>query len=419
MSELINNQQKMKQEKLKALIRKLHDGVDQDLVQKEFNEHFGQVSASEISAMEQELVKEGMAVTDIQKLCDVHASVFKGSIADIHHPDNDESWPGHPVTFLRAENAALETFISDQIEPATAAFKTVPEQNKDDLLSKLERLQKIDRHYSKKENLLFSYLEKHDVTAPPKVMWGVDDEIRAMIKDAIQSVADYPESGESGDSISFKITETIDKVREMIFKEDNILLPMSLEKLDSHEWRQIAIDSREIGFYLITPPPEWPDQDAGQGTEAKANVKNGQEDASDAAAGGKIRLPSGEFTLASLTAMLNTLPFDMTFVDHEDRVRYFSQGSERIFDRNISILGREVANCHPPASVHIVEEIVNDFKSGKRDHADFWIKMGPKYVYIRYFAVRGEDQAYLGTLEVTQDIAPIQAIDGEKRLLDS
>jgi len=115
--------------------------------------------------------------------------------------------------------------------------------------------------------------------------------------------------------------------------------------------------------------------------------------------------------------MLNTLPLDITFGEKNDTVKYFSQGKERIFHRTKAVIGRNVANCHPPASVHVVQKIVEDFKSGAKDHEDFWIKMGDKYVLIRYFAVRSDTGEYLGTLEVTQDIKPLQEITGEKRLL--
>jgi PAS domain S-box-containing protein len=119
-----------------------------------------------------------------------------------------------------------------------------------------------------------------------------------------------------------------------------------------------------------------------------------------------------------LEAMLNTLPVDITFVDKDNIVKYFSHGAERIFPRTKSVIGRSVENCHPPASVHVVEKVVEDLRSGKKDHEDFWIKMGEKYVLIRYFAVRGADGEYLGTLEFSQNIKPLQEITGEKRLLD-
>ena len=158
---------------------------------------------------------------------------------------------------------------------------------------------------------------------------------------------------------------------------------------------------------MIAPPPVW---------RAKA-APAAEATAPTAPANGSVQLPTGFLSVPELSRLLDTLPIDITFVGVDDTVRYFSQGSERVFPRTKAIIGRNVKNCHPPASVHIVEGIIADFKSGKKDHEDFWIKLGDKFVYIRYFAVRDEAGSYLGVLEVTQDIAPIQAIEGEKRLV--
>ncbi len=132
----------------------------------------------------------------------------------------------------------------------------------------------------------------------------------------------------------------------------------------------------------------------------------------------EITLPTGMFTLKELMAVLNTLPVDITFVDKDDRVRYFSEGKERIFTRTKSVLGRRVQDCHPPQSVDVVEKIVNSFREGKRDSVDFWINLKGREIYIRYFAVRDKQSSYLGALEVTQDITEIRKLEGEKRLLD-
>lgn len=116
--------------------------------------------------------------------------------------------------------------------------------------------------------------------------------------------------------------------------------------------------------------------------------------------------------------MFQTLPFDMTFVDKDDTVRYFSPGRNRIFDRSRAILGRKVQYCHPPKSVHIVNQIVKDFKAGKEDAARFWINMQGKLIYIVYYAIRNDTGDYLGTLEVTQDLTEVRALEGERRLLE-
>lgn len=397
MSEYINNKERRKKA-LKSIIAQLHEGKSVDEVKEQFDKEFKNVSANEISAAEQALISEGVGVGEIQKLCDVHAAVFKGSIEDIHKETDQTQMPGHPVYILKRENRIIETWIEKNIRPYLDKLDNTVEK----LLDGLKQLQKIDIHYSKKENLLFPYMEKHGITAPPKVMWGVDDEIRGMIK---QSITKLEEAGFVSGEIKLFIESTIEKTLEMIYKEENIMLPMLLEALNQEDWKIIANESVEIG-YLYDTVPRWNPPSAEKTTEQPVDDIPGT-----------IKLPSGIFQLKELIHMLNTLPFDITFVDKDDKVKFFSQGSDRIFARTKAIIGRDVSNCHPPASVHVVQKIVEDFKSGKKDHEDFWIKMGDRYVYIRYFAVRGYSNEYLGVVEVTQNIAPIQEIKDEKRLM--
>ena len=407
MSELINNREKRSQV-LKALIHELHEGKTVEEVREKFAAEFEGVSATEISAAEQALIADGMPVTEIQRLCDVHAAVFKGTIEEIHKPQTAEEMPGHPVNTLIRENRAIERLIDTQIKPNQARLADGDTVARQELTQAFERLLEIDKHYSKKENLLFPYLEKNGITAPPKVMWGVDDEIRQMIKDAHVALSSGP-----ANEAAVKIADAIEKVTEMIFKEENILVPMAMDALKPAEWGAIAAAVSEIGFCLIKGVPAWQPEPSATDDSAQP------ETAPAAPADGNLYLPSGVLKLQEMVGLLNTLPFDITFVDKDDTVKYFSEGKDRIFARPRTIIGRKVSNCHPPASVHIVEKIVDDFKSGRKEHEDFWIKMGPRYVFIRYFAVRDEKGDYMGTLEVTQDIAPIKAIEGEKRLLDN
>ena len=400
MSQEINNRERRK-EAIKDMLRQLHEGKSVEEVQGIFRDAFDGVAASEISAAEQALISEGLPVSEVQRLCDVHSAVFKGSIEEIHAPTDVSQIPGHPAHTLKAENAAINAHIDARIRPLLGRVLE-GSLGAQALLPEIGALMAIDLHYSRKENLLFPYLEQHGITAPPKVMWGVDDEIRALLKGAAKLAAQG--SAETG----AKLTEALTRVEEMIFKEENILIPMLIDTLSLEEWSGVASESGEIGYCMIEPPPVW-----------RAAAAAAQTPAAEAAAAvsGSILLPSGVLDLPELSRMLDTLPLDITFVGADDTVRYFSQGSERVFPRTKAIIGRNVKNCHPPASVHIVEGIIEDFKSGRKDHEDFWIRIGEKFVYIRYFAVRGEAGEYLGVLEVTQDIAPIQAIEGEKRLV--
>lgn len=400
MSQEINNREKRK-EAIKNTLRLLHEGKSVEEVKSIFQEAFDGVAASEISAAEQALISEGLPVSEVQRLCDVHSAVFKGSIEEIHAPQDVTKISGHPAHTLKAENAAITAHVGERIRPLLTRVLEgglSPQA----LLPEIGALLSIDLHYSRKENLLFPYLEQHGITAPPKVMWGVDDEIRALLKESAKLAAQG--SAEAG----AKLTEALTRVEEMIFKEENILIPMLLDTLTPEEWSSVAKENGEIGFTMIATPQLW---QATAAPVAEAPVF------APASTAGDIQLPTGFLSIPELTRIFDTLPVDITFVGADDTVRYFSQGGERVFPRTKAIIGRNVKNCHPPASVHIVEGIVNDFKSGKKDREDFWIRLGDKFVYIRYFAVRDEAGNYLGVLEVTQDIAPIQAIEGEKRLV--
>jgi hypothetical protein len=400
MSEYINNRE-MRKNTIKEIIRQLHEGKTVEEVKSLFEASFDGVTASEISEAEGALIAEGLPVEEVQRLCDVHASVFKGSIEEIHQDQTDI--PGHPLSVLKRENRELERIMAEEVRPYLNRLDE--SSGLEGLRHGLRKLLIIDIHYSKKENLFFPYMEKAGITAPPQVMWGVDDEIRQMIKDALAYAESQPEDQEG---IRNKTEETLTKAEDMIFKEENILIPMLLENVTQEEWKTIADESGEIGFIIPDVPEFIP-----SGEPAFDAVSGLQTETVD----GRIQLPTGFFLGKELTHMLNTLPFDITFVAKDDTVRFFSQAKDRIFPRTKAIIGRNVSNCHPPASVHVVEQIVEDFKSGKKDQEDFWIKMGDKYVMIQYFAVRDEQGEYLGVVEVTQDIKGIQALTGEKRLV--
>jgi DUF438 domain-containing protein len=406
MSELINNREH-RQKVLKEIIKELHNGKAVDDVKARFAELIEGVSTAEISEMEAALIAEGMPVEEIQRLCDVHAEVFKGSIEEIHRVQRPEEIPGHPVHTFKKENEAVARLI-EEIQTDIYAYKSdASKKNARKILNGFEMLNEIDKHYLRKENLLFPFMEKYGITAPPKVMWGVDDEIRAEIKEVIEILKSASADKEQ---LIQKAEAALVRVNEMIYKEENILFPLVLDTLSEDEWLKIQQESKEFGYTLYKPKNKWKPERVD--IEGKI-LDQGEEPSND----GYIEFDAGFMSPEEVNAVLNTVPFDMTFVDKDGAVKYFTMGKERIFPRPKTVIGRQVSNCHPPASVHVVEKIVEDLKSGKKDHEDFWIRMGPRYVLIRYFAVRNSKGEYLGTLEVTQDIKPIQEITGEKRLL--
>lgn len=402
MSEFINNVSQKRQEKLKEIILSLHNGATLEEAKKAFKEHFEDVTTKEITEMEQSLMKEGMQVGEVQRLCDVHAAVFEGSISDIHSLSDHNSIPGHPVRVFKQENERIVELIEKEIEP----FLTESGKSADLMLRVgYDRLKEIHNHYARKEYLFFPKLEKVGITAPPKVMWGVDDEIRAEIKDILNDLGSIDQDETKTRE---KIKLNIAKIKDMVFKEDNILMPMLLEHMTFFDWVLVDSSSAEMGYFLEKPTESWKQETKSEPETIQPFTPKTE---------GEVPFDAGSLTFEQVNQMLNTLPFDMTFVDHEGHVKYFTQGKERIFDRPKTIIGRHVSMCHPPQSVHVVEEIVESFRSGKKDNEDFWIKLKDMFVYIRYFAVRSKDGKFLGTLEITQNIKPIRELVGEKRLV--
>lgn len=402
MSELINNRE-YRQEQLKEVIRELHEGKTVEEVKEKFAKVIEGVSPREIGEMEVQLVKEGLPIEEIQYLCDVHAAVFKGSLEEIHHP---EQVPGHPIYTMKRENEAIESLIEKTIRPNIEKFKLEDsKENISELIDNINLLWDIDKHYSRKENLIFPYLEKYGVTAPPKVMWGVHDEIRGKLKNVRLSLTKYKGNK---DEVLGDMDEVLTQIIDMIFKEESILFPMSLETLIEDEWITIYLESDEIGFSLIVPEKEW---------KLKRVDLVKEEEEKGIAQGGYIKFENGLLNAEEIRAIFEVIPGEISFIDKNDTVKFFTKGDERIFARTKAVIGRSVEHCHPHTSVHMVESIVNDFKSGAKDNEDFWIKMGKLYVLIRFFAVRDKDGQYLGTLEFVQNIGPIKSIEGEKRLI--
>jgi hypothetical protein len=271
------------------------------------------------------------------------------------------------------------------------------QETKRELVDTVDRLAKINTHYLRKENQLFPLLESHDVSGPTQVMWALHDDIRDTVKTLQKQIA----QDKSSKAIStFKDLQQM--IKDMIYKEERILYPMSLETLSEEDWKRVKSGEREIGYAWVEPSTEWKHEEK----EVKPSVQ------------GKLSLDTGKLSMEQLNLMLTHLPVDLSFVDENDAVIYYSNTPDRIFPRSPAVIGRKVQKCHPPKSVHIVNKILKEFKAGRRDVAEFWIQMNGRFIHIRYFAVRDSHKKYLGTLEVSQDVTGIKKLEGEKRLLD-
>jgi DUF438 domain-containing protein len=408
MSEIINNRQD-RVNIMKSLIRQLHSGVSEDKVKTQLEHVLDEADYSDVFLMEVQLVQEGIPAEAIQKLCDTHTRVLKKHL-DLQ--ETPQTIPGHPVHTFIQENIALSKNAS-QIRELFRKLEHMPATT--DVTEKIHtvtqlinNLMDVDKHYRRKEYLLFPYFEKNNLPGPPMVMWGKHDEVRDALKNCTAGFLDIKElsAGESLTYYQLAILPTIEAIEEMIYKEEKIMFPTALNLLTEQDWYEIYLQTNEYGYCLYEPEFEWTPE--GGVTNPLGNVTSKS---------GRIQMPTGSLSLEELIGTFQTLPFDLTFVDSENTVRYFSPGKNRVFDRSRAILGRKVQYCHPPKSVHIVKQIVQDFKTGKQDRARFWIKVGGKLIYICYFAVRDENNHYLGTLEVTQDLSEVQEITGERRLL--
>jgi DUF438 domain-containing protein len=281
-----------------------------------------------------------------------------------------------------------------------------------------DHFKESEKHYLREENVLFPHLEKHGITGPPAQMWAEHDQIRG-VKKRFYSLSDEERPG---DRARFKkdlmatATELSDLLAMHFEKENTILFPMSIRAIGDKEWVEIVNGFDEIGYSIFTPitsrEQPTPGKPGGEPPNATAPVPAAVE-----LSGDRLVFETGSFTREQLETMLDTVPFDITFVDANEEVRYFSNSKERIFPRTKAIIGRKAQNCHPKKSYAAVQMILDDFKSGKRDAAEFWIAAGEKMVHIRYFALRRNGK-FLGTVEVSQDIAPVRKLQGEKRLVD-
>lgn len=388
-------------DKLKELIKRLHKGEDQDQIKIEFKKDFGHVTSSEIAKLEAELIGEGLQVEEIQKLCNIHADVFQGNISDLHTLDQVDQEKGHPLHIFRKENVGLAEFLRNSFEPSLENYKS-GKLDKVDLLAQVSELSKIDKHYSRKENLFFPFLERAGVYGPPQVMWGKDDEVRALLKDSLQL---------DGSELISKLAQALEEIKSMITKENDILSPLLLKHIKPLEWITIAEASATIGYAFnggiegASPSDaiNWIEEQKGAGLDNSQKI---QEEAK-IMEGETIYFPSGAIKYKDLVTMLNAYPQDITFIDKDDKVVYFSEGKDPVFARTRTIIGRDVRNCHPPKAIPVVEQMLKDFKSGSKDQEVRILKLGTKVLLIRYFAVKDEDGIYIGTLETTEEISSI------------
>jgi len=270
-----------------------------------------------------------------------------------------------------------------------------------------DNLKNSESHYVREENVLFPYLEKHGITQPPAIMWMEHDKIREIKKDLYELIETHEklEFEHFVKDLKEKAVLLAETLSSHFYKENNILFPTGLKVITENEWPDIRKEFDELGYCSFTPEV------------AKIAMETAEKPALQTEIEGMVAFETGNLAYQEMESIFNTLPVDITFVDKEDTVRYFSETKERIFPRTKAVIGRKVQQCHPQKSLHVVNQILDDFKNGRKEVAEFWINVNSRFIHIRYFPVRNKSGNYLGCLEVTQDITDVKKIKGEKRLL--
>ena len=375
--EIVNYDAREDNERLKLLksyIERLSEGEDLESVRSDFVKNFKDVSSKEIVAAEQELIMSGLPLEKVQKLCDIHSALFhESNIVDESQKDL-ENIPGHPLNILSAENKKIK-FLADEVK------------NSKDKLAKIRELLKINSHYGKKAGLIYPLLKtKYNISGPSDVMWAVDDEIRSDLSNIVKTNS-YDEEG---------LNKILDRVYEMIYKEENILFPLLKENFTEEEWNKIYGDLEEYGLDLVDDVPLWKDY------RPKEILPEEEEEEVSC---GSLEFETGSLKIKEALQIFRTLDAELTFIDKDDFVRYYSEGKDKIFPRPKSCLNRDVASCHPPKVVPMVKSLLDDFKNKKRDRLVVCRDIKGKKILVKYLAVYDEAGTYMGTLETVEDIS--------------
>lgn len=400
---MANTEQKERLEKLQSMLTRLGKGEDLESVRKDFVRDFEHVSVKEIMDAEQSMIADGTDVSDVQKLCDLHSALFHGrteaevlqdearrthEAAAQVNPDDIDSLPdAHPLRQLSAENTALEHLL-DEVDALAAKSDADPKA----FVIAIQNLSGIWSHYGKKEELLMPLLYSYGVTGPSQVMWGVDDEMKRELSTILAVLREDPENLAIYHG---RIQALSRRIREMIFKEERILFPLSYRFFSEEEWYKIYHDFPEYGMAFGVPFLKWAPA-IGWKVAQKSQAMD------DKVLDGKIHTETGELTLRQFQSILSLMPVDITFVDADNVVRFFVNNGH-VFSRPKSCLGHDIFEVHPPQIIPVVRQLLEDFRAGKRDDMLVYRRIKGAPIGVHYLAVRSEQGEYLGAVEFVTD----------------
>ncbi|MCD6566526.1 MAG: DUF438 domain-containing protein [Bacteroidales bacterium] len=407
MSEFIKKDEK-RVEDLLAFSLGMMTGEDGRMLIEKYKEAIEHVTPHDMLKLEDKQMQMGIKTGAIKKDVDKVINIFFKRLKEYSWKKPNE---GTFLYYLMLENKAYE-FKLNSVKKIVKSYKgrEVSEflQLKKNLLGQYKEFEEFEAHYIKKENILFPFLEKKwSSYRPLNVMWSLHDDIRKKLKQIINILKS---DSSSWAELNKEMGAYYFLVFGMIQKENFIVYPVASETVSDNEWEEMHKQSFEYPFPFIEKPVE----------PKKKNepISEIQEGISQIDGDLKLKSETGELSFEQILLLLNNLPVDITFIDENDRVKFFSRPEERFFPRSPAIIGRTVQNCHPPESVHVVEKIIAAFKNSEKDNAKFWLQLKGKFILIQYFALRNDKNEYKGILEVSQDVTGIRALKGEQRLLD-
>ena len=386
----------------KDLLVRIRHGESPQSIQKDFEKYFKEVSEVNLLLIIQELLNGdyGVTIEDIKKFYSIYTHLNDEAIFDSF----DQS---HPVQIFRTENRSFQSLL-EKIDLLLEVYETQENDDKNtinDLRKYIHQLGEFQKHYRRKEHLFFSILERFNHHVPTRIMWRQDDRNYALYKGVKRQIDQLPQVDLNHVLKTYSAFKK--EFYDMIFQEEEIILPILVSLFSDDDWSAIAEESDAFGYALIKIEEQLPQRDGW-----RENSSMEVEEYSTR----NFPFDSGYLTLEEANLILNNLPLEITFVDKNSIFKYFNnitKASDMMFIRTPVSLGRNVANCHPPKSLKKVMTIVRDLKTKKRTSESMWFKKGDQYIHTTFKAIFNEKDEFLGILEYVQDIQPFFELPSE------
>lgn len=412
MKKHLNIDEEKVQKILEIKLKVFNKEITPEEARKIVNQTFESVTAEEFAFGEQQLFEAGITnevmVGEMNDIIDVFKDVLARK--DLNLP------AGHPIQVYENEAAEIDKLLLKMEVKLKGKFII------NEWFEIYEQLDKINIHLSRKQNQLYSELERVGFDRPSRIMWTFDDRVRDAIKDAYLLL----EAKKEKEFLDAQ-ANVIHLVRDILSKERNVLYPTSLKLLSDDIFIRMQKGDAEIGYCLIDTPPQY----TGKGSEPRAKETDKNDDLisdlkkvfekhgiSSADTKDKILdVATGKLTLKQINLIYKHMRMDLSYVDENNVVQFYTDTDHRVFPRSAGVIGRMVENCHPRESLDKVLGVIEAFRSGEQNEAEFWIESRGKFIYILFVAVRDEEGKYCGVLEMMQDVTRIRSLEGSRRLL--